>query len=138
MEKNLLKNNGLDSIVSLLELSCPDHIETINMPVMEGSFGDTSAIITFPNLSLWVKRDRGEIYIDLGREDIGWYCADYIISYLNNKNNTGNISHIDARASSKFIINNWNIVVNIFNDGLLLSNLKAFIEEANKMRWSLI
>lgn len=90
-------------------------------------FGNAVLFMEGVPFSLRLERDRGEVFVDVGNDAVGWHKLEYVIEFLDNsitQQQLGEPPRPDVMAGLLYAY--WDKVTSLFNDKNLTQQLKNF------------
>lgn len=119
--KNVLDKNGFQQVESAYNL---------------GEFGNVSVTMKSLDFSLRFYTDRGDIFVDIGKEKIGWYKLEYLIEFIDMEINDKYLgSPPDIKKLANAFNQNYSKIKHLFGSDFLNS---GFLEFQNKKSAELI
>lgn len=110
--KNLLDKNGFEQVDSAYNL---------------GEFGNVSITMKSFDFSLRFYTDRGDIFVDIGGEKIGWYKLEYVIEFIDMEINDKYLgSPPDIKKLANAFNQNYAKIRNLFCSDFLNSGFVEF------------
>lgn len=93
-------------------------------------FGNATVVMAGNPCSLRFQRDRGQVTVDIGSEDLGWHKLEYALEFVDRaitQDSLGEPPDIDRMAMLLQL--RWQDVVGPFSDRVWISELQAFAEQ---------
>jgi len=93
-------------------------------------FGNATVIMEGESFSLRFERDRGQVFVDVGSDVIGWFKLEHVLEFLDK-------SHIQQQFGSPpapallaaFLQSQWDGLVFLFSDQENITQLKQFAKQ---------
>lgn len=94
-------------------------------------FGNAIMKLKGEKFSIFLKRDRGQIFVDIGNDDIGWYGLNDVLEFIDHavahhSEKTMNIAYL-----AKSLQDKWEEVTGLFCDKGDISKLEEFARLKN-------
>lgn len=94
------------------------------------NFGNATLVMKGDQFSLRFKRDRGQIFVDVGNETVGWHKLEYVLEFVDNsitQKQLGEPPALDVMAD--LLQERWNKVANLFSDKQSIVQFESFAKQ---------
>ena len=91
------------------------------------AFGNTILIMVGSPFSLRFERDRGQVFVDVGNDMVGWYKLEYVIEFIDNSFSQKQLGEPPSTfLLSMLLRSKWDEIKLIFSSKDLISQLQMF------------
>jgi hypothetical protein len=89
-------------------------------------FGNASLVMLGVPFSIRFERDRGQIFIDIGNDAIGWHKLEYVLEFCDNSV----ASHVgkppEPKVLASLLLECWEKVIDLFSNRQKIFEFQAF------------
>lgn len=90
-------------------------------------FGNATLVIVGVPFSLRFERDRGQVFVDLGSDAVGWHKLEYVLEFVDNSITQGQLGEPpDLAVMASLLQAHWGKVTDLFSDPQKILQLQAF------------
>lgn len=91
------------------------------------AFGNASLVMAGTEFSLQFERDRGQVFVNIGSDAIGWHKLEYILEFVDNAITQKQLgTPPDMVILANLLQGHWDKIVQLFSDQQKLSQFRAF------------
>lgn len=93
-------------------------------------FGNATLLMTGLPFSLRFDRDRGQVFVDIGSDALGWYKLEYVLEFVNSSVTQQQLGEPpEPSILASLLHGGWDKVVDLFNNYQKMLKFKAFSEQ---------
>ena len=93
-------------------------------------FGNATLVVTGISFSLRFKRDRGQVFVDVGSDASGWYKLEYVLEFVNRSITQQQLGEPpSATLMADLLQESWDSVAGLFSNQQTILELKVFAKQ---------
>lgn len=93
-------------------------------------FGNASLVMVGAPFSLRFQRDRGQVFVDIGSNAVGWQKLEYVLEFVDHSVTEQHLgAPPDPAALAELLRGRWDKVVGLFMDEQKISQLRTFAQQ---------
>jgi hypothetical protein len=94
------------------------------------AFGDAAIEMVGTPFSLRFARDRGQVFVDIGGETVGWYKLEHALAFVNDSTAKRQLGDPpQAALLAQLLTCDWDKLMDLFTDGDRIEQLREFCKE---------
>jgi hypothetical protein len=94
------------------------------------AFGNARLVMTGTPFSLQFERDRGQVFVDIGNDAVGWHKLEYALEFVDSSITQKQLgAPPDIADLANLLQGRWDKVAHLFNDHQKMSELQAFAKK---------
>lgn len=94
------------------------------------AFGNASLVMAGAPFSLRFERDRGQVFVDVGGDAVGWYKLEYALEFVDSSITQRQLgAPRDIAVLANLLQGSWDKVAHLFSDHQQTSQLQAFAKQ---------
>lgn len=92
-------------------------------------FGNASLVMLGMPFSIRFERDRGQVFVDIGSDAIGWHKLEYILEFFDNSVGSSFGKPPEPKILASLLLEYWEKVVDLFSNRQKMLEFQTFAKE---------